>query len=75
MNEPRISVYASVNWVIIGPANSLLPILYQAITWTVADFFWIGPCGTKKIQLKIWSVKWQPFYSGFSVLTHPPSAA
>ena len=32
-----------VNWVSIGSDNGLLPVLYQAITWTYTDLLPIGP--------------------------------
>ena len=39
-------LYASVNWVIIGSGNSLLPVRHQAITWTNACLLPIGLPGT-----------------------------
>ena len=38
--------YASVDWVIIGSGNGLLPVWQQAITWTNADLLSNGPIET-----------------------------
>ena len=39
-------IYPPANWVITASGNSLLPILYQAITWTNVDLSSIAPLGT-----------------------------
>ena len=67
---------------IIGSDNGLSPGRRQAIIWTNAGIFSIGPLGTnfnetsieihtssfKKIQLKISSAKWRSFCLGLNVL-------
>ena len=71
-------IYASVNWVRIGASNGLSPVRRQAINWTNADLFSIGPMGTnfhdvlieiltfsfRTMHLKMSSLKWQPFCPG-----------
>ena len=44
-----------MSWVIIGSDNGLLPDQCQDITWTHADWMWIGPLGKNfgEIQMKI----------------------
>ena len=73
--SPECRIYASVNWVIIGSDNGLLPVCGQAITRTNAHSLSIGPLGTSfceiwtkvcdfsfmKMHLKMPSAKWQPF--------------
>ena len=72
----------SVNVVIIGSGNILLPGQHQAIIWTNAGILLIGPLGTnfsiilakiitfsfKKMYLKVLSAKWRPFCLGLNVL-------
>ena len=67
----------------IGSDNGLSPGRRQAIIWTSAWIFWIGPLGTnfseiligiqtfsfKKMHLKMSSAKWRPFCLGLNVLT------
>ena len=67
---------------IIGSDNGLSPGRRQAIIWTNAGIFLIGPLGTnfseilteihafsfKKIHLKMSSAKWRPFCFGLNVL-------
>ena len=79
-----ITLYASVNWAIIGSDNGLLPTQRQAIIWTNAGILLIGTLGTnvseiliaihtflfKKMRFKISSAKWQPFCLGLNVFTH-----
>ena len=69
----------------IGSDNGLSPRRRQAIIWTNAGIFLIGPLGTNfseiliviytfsftKMHLKMTSGKWGPFYLGLNVLTHP----
>ena len=69
---------------IIGSDNGLSPDRRQAIIWTNAGMWLIGPLGTnfseiligiqifsfKKMPLKMSSVKWRPFCLGLNVLTH-----
>ena len=68
--------------IIIGSDNGLSPDRRQAIIWTRAGIFIIGPLGTnfseiltgiqtfsfKKMHLKMSSVKWRPFCLGLNVL-------
>ena len=68
---------------IIGSDNGLSPGRRQAIIWTNARKFIIGPLGTnfseicveiltfsfKKIRFKVSSAKWRPFCLGLNVLT------
>ena len=70
------------NLTIVGSDNGLLPGRRQAIIWTNAAILLIGPLRTnfneilikihtfsfKKIDLKMLSGKWQPFYLGLNVL-------
>ena len=74
---------ASVNWVIIGSGNGLLPYRHQAITWTNTDLLSIWHLGTnfseiliktqwfsfKQMHLKMSSAVRQPFCSSLNVLT------
>ena len=67
---------------IIGSDNDLSPVCRQAIIWTNAGILLIGPLGThfsemlieiytfsfKKMQVKMLSVKRQPFCLGLNVL-------
>ena len=67
-----------------GSDNGLLPVRHQAIIWTNVGLLSVGPMGTdsseilikikefsfKKINLKMWSAKWQPCYSCLNVLWH-----
>ena len=67
----------------IGSDNGLSPGRRQAIIWTNAGIFLIGPLGTnfseilieihtfsfKKMHLKMSSEKWRPFCLGLHVLT------
>ena len=69
---------------IIGSDNGLSPGWRQAIIWTSAGIFLIGPLGTnfseilvgiqtfsfKKMHLKMSSAKWRPFCLGLNVLTY-----
>ena len=71
--------------VTIGADNGLSPGRRQAIIWTNAGLLLIGPLGTKvsqslieiyifpltKINLKMPSAIWRPFYRGLNVLTIP----
>ena len=45
--EATWHIYASVNWVIIGSGNDLLPVQCQAITWTN-----VGPMGTNFCEVR-----------------------
>ena len=68
--------------IIIGSDNGLSPDRRQAIIWTNAGLFLIGPLGTnfseilieiltfsfKKMHLKVSSAKWRPFCLGLNVL-------
>ena len=45
--EAEWHIYASLNWVIIGSGNDLLPLLRQATTWANDDLLSIRPRGTK----------------------------
>ena len=68
---------------IIGSDNGLSPRRRQAIIWTNAEIFLIGPLGTKlseilieivwvsfkKMRLKGSSAKWRPFCLGLNCLT------
>ena len=70
----RVTHICIGNLTTIGSDNGLLPGRCQAIIWTNAGIL-IGPLGTnfseillgiltfsfKKMCLKVWSVKWQPF--------------
>ena len=67
---------------IIGSDNGLSPGRRQAIIWTNAGILLIGPLGTnfnkiligvqtfsfRKMELKMSSAKWRPFYIGLNVL-------
>ena len=67
---------------IIGSDNGLSPGRRQAIIWTNAGIWWMGPLGTnfseilieihtfsfKKMPLKMSSGKWRPFCLGLNVL-------
>ena len=69
---------------IIGSDIGLSPGLRQAIIWTNAGVFLIGPLGTNfseisikiiafsftKMRLKVSSTKWRPFCLGLNVLRH-----
>ena len=71
------------NLTIIGSDNGLSPGWRQAIIWTEDRLLSIGPLWTnfsqilivihtfsfKKMRLKMWSGKWQPFCLGLNVLT------
>ena len=75
-------MHVTVNWVIIGSSNGLLPDRRQTITWTNADVLSIGPSRThfhkitvdisnlpfKKILLKMLSAKCWPFNYGLKAL-------
>ena len=77
------SIYPPVNWAIIGSDNGLAPVRCQAIIWTNAGLLSIGAWGTnfseivneiqtfsfKKLHLKVYPVKWQPFCLGLNMLT------
>ena len=81
--EAERRIYASVNYTIIGSDNGLSPGRRQAIIWTNAGILLIWPLGTnfsevliaihtflsKKMHLKMSSVKWRPFCLGLNVLT------
>ena len=55
----HIYIFASVNWVIIGIGNSLVPGGHQAISWTNGDLSSISPLG---IHLnEIWIKKYEGF--------------
>ena len=47
---PRRCIYASVNWVNIGPDNGWSPDRRQTIIWTNAQLLSIRPIGTNFIQ-------------------------
>ena len=51
---PLVHIYASVNWRSTGSGNGLLPVRHQAITWTSADLFSIGPLGANFSE--IWNL-------------------
>ena len=71
------------NLTIIGPDNGVLPGQHQAIIWTNAEIFLIGPLGRnfsenlieilrvsyKKMRLKGSSTKWRPVCLGLNMLT------
>ena len=71
------------NLIIIGSDNGLSPGRRQAIIWTNAGIFLIGPLRTnfneilieiltfsfKKMRLKVSSAKWRPFCLGLNVLS------
>ena len=71
------------NLTIVGSDNALVPVRRQAIIWTNAGIVLIGPLGTnliemlieihtfssKKIHLKVSSVKWRPFCLGLNALS------
>ena len=44
--EARWRMYASVNWVIIGPDIGLSPMWRQGITWNIVDLLSIASFGT-----------------------------
>ena len=46
-------MYASVNWMGIGPGNGLSPVRHQAITWTNADLLSFGPLRTNFSEILI----------------------
>ena len=70
--EAEWRIYASLNWVIIGSDNGLLPVWHKAIICTNAGILLIGPLETsfseiligiqtfsfKKLHLKTSSAKW-----------------
>ena len=78
--EAEWRIYASLNWVIIGSDNGLLPVRCQAIIWTNAGILLIWPLGTnfnemlieihafsfKKTGLKMSSAKWRLFGLGLN---------
>ena len=82
----RVTHICVSNLTIIGSDNGLSPDWRQAIIWTNAGIFLIGPLGTnfsevlveiitfsfKKMYLKLSSAKWCPFCLGLNVLTHFP---
>ena len=43
LNELTDCIYVSLNWVVIGLGNGMLPVWYQAITWTNDDLFSLWP--------------------------------
>ena len=49
--EAEEHIYPSVNWVIIGSDNSLLPVWHQAIICTNDGLSLIGPHGTNCSQI------------------------
>ena len=51
-NLPWYRIYASANWVSIGPGNGLSPVRRQAITWTNADLLSIGLLGTNFSEIR-----------------------
>ena len=77
-------MYVSLNWVIIGSGNGLLPVQYQAITWTNAALLSIGLLGTISVKLEPWFYhfhlrkciwkcclpKWQPICPGGDELSY-----
>ena len=81
-----LHIYASVNQTIIGSDNGLSPGQRQAILWTNAAIFLIGPLGInfseilmeiqtfsfKKLRLKMSSAKWRPSCLGLNLLTPSP---
>ena len=78
------SVYASLNWVIIGSHNGLLLVRHHEIAWTNDDllllrpwraninktFIWNLNISFKLVHMKI-SAKWRPLCCRFSVWRHP----
>ena len=83
--SPKYCIYVSVNQVSLGLDNGLLPVRYQAITWTNADLLSIAHLRTKfsenwietenfsfiKMHLKMPSAKWRPFYPDRDKLKSP----
>ena len=83
--SPKYCIYVSVNQVSLGLDNGLLPVRYQAITWTNADLLSIEHLRTKfsenwietenfsfiKMHLKMPSAKWRPFYPDRDKLKSP----
>ena len=79
-NDNQHLFHSSTNQASIGPDNGSLPVQHQAIIWTNADLWSIGPLETntseifidmssfKKIQLKTLSAKWQSFCLGLNSL-------
>ena len=45
-HPPLCRIYVSVNYVIIGSGNGLLPVQHQAIAWTNAEWMSIDTSGT-----------------------------
>ena len=56
-----------MNWAIIGSGNGLLPIRYQAITWTNAGLLSIGFLGREQIAVKF-ELEFYPFRSRKCIL-------
>ena len=53
LNEAGWRIYASLNWVIIGSCNCLLPFWHQVITWTSDEFLSNGPLGQSSARFFI----------------------
>ena len=78
----RVTHICIFKLIIIGSDNGLSPGRRQAIIWTNAGIYIIGPLGTnfseivneiltfsfKEMQSKMWSGKWRPFCLGLNVL-------
>ena len=74
-------MHASINYTIIGSDNDLSPGRRQAIKWNNIGLLSIGPFETKfseirikmrrfslkKINMKMSSAKWRPFFLGLNV--------
>ena len=52
--SPWCRFYASLNLVNIGSDNGLLPIWHQAIIYTIAGIYSVGPIGTNFSVVLIW---------------------
>ena len=79
----RLTHICVIKVTVIGSDNGLSPDRHQAIIWTNAEKWLIGPLGTnfdeilikihtfsfKKIHLKMSSGKWRPFCLSLNVLT------
>ena len=79
--EAEWCIYASIKHINIASGNGLLPVQHQVVILTNAAILSIRPQGTyfdeiwfkiqkfsfKEINLKMSSVKWQPFCLGLNV--------
>ena len=75
-----MTLHSIISLVNIGSDNGLSPFQHQTIDWTNAGLLSIWPFITnfnaisikiqtvKKIDFKIFSAKWQPFWYGLKVL-------